>query len=673
MARLHPTLHPAGDRARMLAFWLLPPLLALIAYWGVWSGDFVYDDLSAIRDNPAFQQHPPGDWWAAAFEERSPLSNRPVACMTLVFDRWLFGATASGHHVTSLLLHLLATVLVAAVVRAALSAPNLAPRFDDARARGVAFAAAALWGVHPMTVDAVGYSTQRSVLLMAVFVLGTLLALLAGERAPQRRLLWRALAIACLLLGMASKEEIVAVPLLLPLFWRAFVAPDWRAVRAAWRLFVAAAATWTLLFACVRRGPHNPTVGYDTTPRASAIEWLLTQAGVVGHYLRVAVWPTGLRGCYDWPIVRELAPAVLPGAVILALVAATAVACVRRPAWGFLGAWFFLLLAPTSTVLPIVTELAAERRMYLPLLAIVVPVAVGLCAAAQRVPRWRSGSVLLAALLLVLVPWTWRRVAVYRGEEPFWTDAFAQRDPQSRSYVASILIDNYARMLNRHGDRAGARALFGEASACEHAPAVVRLHFASSMIEAGDLDGARRVLDQVVADSPKNQSMADTLDAGANALLEAYRRDAPARQLGAADDRLQDAVVTAQAAAMLAPQRPAFVNTLGNVQEALGRLADAEASFRRAIALDPAGVPLYTNLVEVLLRGRRIADAQSALRSLCEHAPQDLQLRLQLGELYLRRGELDLAQLLFEAALRLSPEQPRARAALAEIEAKRRR
>src|SRR6185503_3279151 len=41
MARLHPTLHPAGDRARMLAFWLLPPLLALIAYWGVWSGDFV--------------------------------------------------------------------------------------------------------------------------------------------------------------------------------------------------------------------------------------------------------------------------------------------------------------------------------------------------------------------------------------------------------------------------------------------------------------------------------------------------------------------------------------------------------------------------------------------------------------------------------------------------------
>src|SRR5262245_18608911 len=201
------TFEPTGDRARTLAFWLLPPLLALIAYQGVWNGDFVYDDLSAIRDNPAFQQGAHGDWWAAAFEKsaRSPLSNRPVACMTVVFDRWLFGNAATGHHVTNLLLHLLATVLVAAVVRAALRAPNLAGRFDDARARGVAFAASALWSVHPMTVDAVAYSTQRSVLLMAVFLLGTLLALLRGERAPPRRLLWWALAIGCLLLGMGSK------------------------------------------------------------------------------------------------------------------------------------------------------------------------------------------------------------------------------------------------------------------------------------------------------------------------------------------------------------------------------------------------------------------------------------------------------------------------------------
>src|SRR5262245_16806031 len=201
--------------------------------------------------------------------------------MTIVFDRWLFGASATGHHVTNLLLHLLATVLVAAVVRAVLRAPNLAPRLDEARARSVAFAASALWSVHPMTVDAVGYSTQRSVLLMGVFVLGTLLALLRGERAPQRRMAWWAVAILCLLLGMGSKEEIVAAPLLLPLFWRAFVAPDWRAVRARWPLFVAAAATWVLLFVCVSKGPHNPTVGYDTTPRASAIEWLQTQAIVV--------------------------------------------------------------------------------------------------------------------------------------------------------------------------------------------------------------------------------------------------------------------------------------------------------------------------------------------------------------------------------------------------------
>src|ERR1019366_8509421 len=66
----------------------------------------------------------------------------------------------------------------------------------------------------------------------------------------------------------------------------------------------------------------------------------------------------------------------LDAALVAALVAATVWALVRRPALGFLGAWFFLILAPSSSFVPVATETMAEHRMYLPLIAVVVLAAV---------------------------------------------------------------------------------------------------------------------------------------------------------------------------------------------------------------------------------------------------------------------------------------------------------
>src|SRR5205814_6204515 len=74
---------------------------------------------------------------------------------------------------------------------------------------------------------------------------------------------------------------------------------------------------------------------------------------------------------YGWPLsltLRDVLPYVL---VVAALLALTIVAAVREPKWGFLGVWFFLTLAPTSSVVPIATEVRAERRMYLPLMAVI--------------------------------------------------------------------------------------------------------------------------------------------------------------------------------------------------------------------------------------------------------------------------------------------------------------
>ena len=96
------------------------------------------------------------------------------------------------------------------------------------------------------------------------------------------------------------------------------------------------------------------------------IEYARSQFGVILHYLRLIVLAlpagAGLRLAGGSHGRRDRAGAVVIGG----LAAATGYALIRWPKWGFLGAWFFLILAPTSSVLPIL-DLAFEHRMYLPL------------------------------------------------------------------------------------------------------------------------------------------------------------------------------------------------------------------------------------------------------------------------------------------------------------------
>ena len=117
---------------------------------------------------------------------------------------------------------------------------------------------------------------------------------------------------------------------------------------------------------------------------------------------------------------------------------ATLVLLWRRSAIGFVGAWVLLILSPTLVV-PIVTEVAAERRMYLPLAALVTLAVVGGFALAQQwgrcdslqkraersVSRWPVvfASVAAIALVLVLSLVSVRRLAAYHDNLTLWEDA----------------------------------------------------------------------------------------------------------------------------------------------------------------------------------------------------------------------------------------------------------
>src|SRR3989475_12848490 len=117
-------------------------------------------------------------------------------------------------------------------------------------------------------------------------------------------------------------------------------------------------------------GPRAHSVGFSF-PEWPWPTYLRTQAGVVAHYLRLAIVPSSLVLDYEWPAAQSIADVAPQAVMVLALIAVTIWALVRRMPIGFAGAWFFGILAPTSSIIPIVTEIAAEHRMYLPLAAVI--------------------------------------------------------------------------------------------------------------------------------------------------------------------------------------------------------------------------------------------------------------------------------------------------------------
>src|SRR5439155_17709857 len=111
------------------------------------------------------------------------------------------------------------------------------------------------------------------------------------------------------------------------------------------------------------------------------------------------VWPSDLVLNYGRPAAFTLAEIWPKAAVVCALLTLTGVALYRAPVIGFLGAWVFLTLAPSSSVVPIATEVGAERRMYLPLMALVACAVLVVDSFTTR-RRFNGGRYVAAALLL---------------------------------------------------------------------------------------------------------------------------------------------------------------------------------------------------------------------------------------------------------------------------------
>jgi tetratricopeptide (TPR) repeat protein len=542
---------------------LVAPLLVaagLFAYHNALRGPFVLDDLYAIQSNQTIRTlWPP--WGALSPPAHSAVTGRPLVNLSLAFNYALHGLDVTSYHGFNLTAHILSALVLFGIVLRTLRSPDLRSRYRVG-AVGIATAAALLWVVHPLTTESVDYTIQRTELLMGLFFLLTLYFALRGFETPERWG-WHAAALAAFALGLGSKEVIAVAPAVVLAYDRLFWSTSFKEALRRRRLLYGGFAVVLVLFVLVVGARFSRTftafVAHEITPW----QYGLTESGVILHYLCLALWPDRLAADYaGWPIATS-AVSVLPSLIAVgALFALTVWGLVRQKKIAFLGVFFFLVLAPTSSFRPMPAEVAAERRMYLPLAAVVLLFVLAGHTLLRRVDAPRAaGRGLVAVLAVVLALVTVRRNEDYRTTLSFWSDIVAKRPDNPR---ARMWLGNY---LYEHGKRA---------EAYEHLATAVRLQPKDAQAQYG--------LGVVLASQGRTDEA-----------IERYRTSL-----------------------LMDPQNAAAHNNLGIVLAARRQTEEAIEHYLAAIRIDPAHAGAHYNLALILADRVRMDEAighlEAALR-----------------------------------------------------------
>jgi tetratricopeptide (TPR) repeat protein len=405
--------------------------LGVVAYVNAPGHPFLFDDLGAIVDNQTIRS-----LWTSlrGGPEQLPSAGRPLLNASFAIN-YAFGDLAPwGYHAINLSVHVLCATVLFALTRRVIRLPRM-PAYLKGRESGFATALALLWVVHPMNSEIVNYATQRSEAMMALALLSTLYF---GVRAitAERQTWWYAASVVACAAGMACKESMVAAPVLMLLLDATFNSGGLlSAVRERPWYYAGLFATEILLVLLIVDGPRSHSAGFSSG--VSPWTYLLNQAPLIVHYLRLAVWPTRLVLDYGEPTLRTLEEVWPAAAVVLTLLVATLIAWFRVPATAFLGTWFFITLAPTSSLLPIATEVGAERRMYLPLVAVLSAILLAGARLLQTISEPRTRRIIATSaagvVCAVFVSLTLVRNSEYATGVSIW-QTVVDRRPTGRAH-----------------------------------------------------------------------------------------------------------------------------------------------------------------------------------------------------------------------------------------------
>jgi tetratricopeptide (TPR) repeat protein len=437
-------------------------------------------------------------WASFHFDDYSVLSGnvwrtlwtRPLTALTFWFSRALEDRNPVDYHAINLALHLAAILLLYDALRLLISTR-------------AAFIAALIFAIHPIQAEGVDYVFARSTELDTVLCLTALAAWARGRH-------WWA--VGWFAAALLAKEESVSFPIFLLLLTLSISPADWKPKLkpiAVMLLLAVAAGLWVFIEANITPGSQG-----GVHAGISWYSYLLAQGVVILRYFRLLLVPWGFNVDPDIPI-----PPVWLGVAAWLLIAAMVALAARRFTGVKAGFWFIggiVLLLPSSSIFP-ASDLAADRRMYLPMIAF---------AACAGLLLERVQPAVIAAIAVVLIGLSIQRTLVWQTEQSLWTDAVEKSPNKVRTKIQLARYSEPAHALDlleqaskvapedaripteagriylQSGDNARALAEFGRALALDPASAEALNNRGVALFALGQADAARKDFERALAIDP---------------------------------------------------------------------------------------------------------------------------------------------------------------------------
>jgi len=518
---------------------------------------FLRDDRYVVAENPLLRSwhSVPAllttGYWEGPMGAEAPVQEyRPVLMLTYFLTARTFGLAPWAFRAGNLLLHAANAALVFLLLRR-----RLAP--------AVALAAAALFAVLPIHVEAVAYIAGRSELLVTCFLL---LAWLELDRARPRQ----GLACVWYLGALCSKEQAVLFPIVLLL-------DDWARKREDESAKLA--RRYLPLLACIAvylaaravvlsRSFHG---GFDYFRGASTLVRALTMARFSwAHYAWTSLTGLGLQSEFVRPFFRDSTPSDPLGwsaaAAWLLLGTAAATALWRkRAAWGFWMISGFLWLLPVSNLILPLDTIGAERFLYLPSIGLCTMLAALLAAPLRSI---RTYAAVAGLFVLWYAALTFARNRVWSSPFRYYETAVRDnpRSARAQTGLGAALIER--------GDGAAAEAAFDKALDLDADNLLAYYNLGRLRLDRGDLPASERYLRETLRRSP--------------ASVDSWI-------------------------------------LLGVVEERRGRAAAAIGDFRKAIDLQPWNYTARFNLGRLYATQERLREARAEFEAFLRLAPDDPQ------------------------------------------------
>jgi protein O-mannosyl-transferase len=633
---------------------VLLAVIVWIAFGRALGNDFVgYDDQSYVVLNPRVTNGLTLDGIQWAFTHVHATNWHPLTMISHMLDCQLYGLEPWGHHLTNILLHAAAAILLVFALR------DLTGNLWSS-----AFVAA-VFAVHPLRVESVAWVSERKDVLSGVFFMLVLWAYARYVRGNRARSFYYITVVVLFALGLMCKPTLVTVPFVLLLldYWplgrsqsspflrRGIKRETWcRLVFEKLFLFVLSAASCVATLLAQKQA-------LDASLKPPLGERIGNAVVSYAVYLGQMIWPARLAVLYPYPEGNLKVSQVILALLLLLIISTSFFLSRRRYPFLLTGwLWYLGMLVPMIGIVQVGSQVRADRYTYLPQIGLYLVVAWG---AMELVHQWRRSRVILASagllVITALIARSYLQTSYWQDTETLWKHAIATT---SNNYIAS---NNLAQFLFQSGR-------FDEAIAESRGTLRIKPDFAAAhnnlgaaLVENQQGDNGARRQNGAVDEAMVHYRMALQINPD---FTQAHSNLGTALLL---KGHVDEAIAHYQKALEIDPDFAEARYSLGNALLAKGRYSESIANYEAALRIRPDYFEAHYNLGRVLATIGKTEEALNEFNEALRVNGNSAKVHCALGTLMGRMGHPEEAIAHLAEALRLDPDYEYAKQQLREL------